>query len=272
MIERYPLPSIHSVFLKTQDAGIGCFPTSRIQKGLVLEMGDRDLSEEGVGFGMPVIKLGLLPVFPGSWRISAKEDNGFCLIKADFEMNLKAGTARRGKVINNSLFCLARDIFSKIHREHPRFRKWISVSSRILKKKLDLGDAFSEEPTLGVVKATYLISDSRIDVELRFPRVGGCAELIVLNELGANWFNTYQDSNGLILKGEKIGSWDLIEANYASFVDPSDGLVFTLKRVEGSKMFRGRELVTDSLAWSGLAYVLPPFTEKFSYSIELGSI
>ena len=51
MIERYPLLSIHDAYLKTLDAGTGRFPTSRIQKGLVLGLGNRDLSEEGVGFG-----------------------------------------------------------------------------------------------------------------------------------------------------------------------------------------------------------------------------
>ena len=270
MVQRYPLLAFHDTYLKTLDAGTGCFPASRIQKGLVLELGDRDLSEEGVGFGLPVLKLGLQPVFPGSWRMSAKKHNGLFLIRADFEMNLRARMVQRGKIINNGLFCLAWENFSKIHREYPQFRKWISISSRTLKKKLDLKEAFSEEATLGFVRASYLIRDSRIDVELRFPKVSGCTELIVLNEQGANWFDTYQDSDGLILKGDGIGSWNQIEANYASFVDLLDGLVFTLRRLEGSRMFRGRELETDGLAWSGLAYVLPPWTEKFAYSIELG--
>lgn len=237
---------------------------------MVLELGDRDLSEEGVGFGLPVIKLGLQPVFPGSWSMVVGKDKGNFLINADFEMNLKAGVASRGKIIDQSLLYLARDTFSKIHREHPRFRNWISVSSRMLKKKLDLEEIFTEVPNVGFVRASYLISASHIDVELRFPRVEGCTELIALNEQGANWFDTYQDSDGLVLKGEEIGSWNRIEANYASFVDPSDDLVFTLKRVDGARMFRGRERAADSLAWSGLAYVLPPDVEKFAYSIELG--
>jgi len=140
----------------------------------------------------------------------------------------------------------------------------------MLKKKLDLEEIFTEMPNIGFVGASYLISDSRIDVELRFPRVDGCTELIALNEQGANRFDTYQDSSGLVLKGEKIGSWNQIGADYASFVDPADDLVFTLKRIDGARMFRGREKATDSLAWSGLAYVLPPGVEKFAYSIELG--
>ena len=269
MVQRYPLHAFHDIYLKTLDAGTGGFPASRIQKGLVLELGDRDLSEEGVGFGLPVLKLGLQPVFPGSCRMSAKEDNGLCSIKADFKMNLRSRMARRGKIINNGLFCLAWENFSKIHREYPELRRWISYSSRALKEKLDLKEAFSEGPTLGLVRASYLIRDSHLDVELKFPRVSGCTELIVLNEQGANWFDTYQDSDGLILKGERIGSWNQVEANYASFIDPIDSLMFTLKRAEGARMFSGRELVTGSLAWSGLAYVLPPMTEKFAYSIEL---
>jgi len=270
MIKRYPIASVHDACLRTLDAGTGCFPTSRIQKGLVLEMGNQDLSEEGVGFGLPVLKLGLQPVFPGSWSMSVREDKGRCLINADFEMNLTAVVARRDKIIDSGLFYLARDTFSRIHREHPRFRNWISISSRMLKKKLDLEEIFTEMPNIGFVGASYLISDSRIDVELRFPRVDGCTELIALNEQGADRFDTYQDSSGLVLKGEEIGSWNQIEADYASFVDPADDLVFTLKRIDGARMFRGREKATDSLAWSGLAYVLPPGVEKFAYSIELG--
>ena len=180
--------------------------------------------------------------------------------------------ARRGKIIDNGLFSMAWDTFCKIHREYPQFRSRISVTSRTLKKKLDMEEVFSKMPNLGFVRASYLICDSRIEVELRFPGVKGCTELIVLNEQGANWFDTYRDSDGLILKGERIGSWDLVEANDASFLDPSDGLFFTLKRVDGGRMFRGRELVTGRLAWSGLAYVIPPGTEKFAYSIELGKI
>jgi hypothetical protein len=271
MNQRYPLLAFHDTYLKTLHSGTGFFPASRIQRSLVLEMGDKDLSEEGVGFGLPVIKRGLQAVFPGSWSLSAKLDNGFWLINADFEMNLIARMARKGKIIDNGLFCQAWESFSKIHREYPQFRKFIAISSRILKKKLDLREAFTQEATLGFVRASYLISNSRIDIEISFPKIDGCTELIILNEQGASWFNTYQDSNGLILKGERIGSWDQIEANNASFIDAADGLVFTLKRIEGAKMFRGRELVADSLAWAGLAYILPHWTERFAYSIELNS-
>jgi hypothetical protein len=271
MVE-YPIPTIRDAYLKTLDAGIGSFPASRIQKGLVLGLGNRDLSEEGVGFGLPVIKVGLQTVFPGSWEISTKEDNGHYLIEAVFEMNLQARMARKGKIIENGLFGLAWGTFSKIHREYPQLRRWISVISRSLKKKLEMREVFSEMHNLGFVRASYLICNSSIVVELKFPEIDGCTELIVLNEQGANWFDTYRDSDGLVLKGDGIGSWDHVEAKDASFLDLSDGLLFTLKKVNRARMFRGRELVTGCLAWSGLAYVIPPEIEKFTYTIELDKI
>jgi hypothetical protein len=272
MAKRYPIHNFNGAYLKTVEAGTGTFPASRIQKGLVLGLGNRDLSEEGVGFGLPVLKIGSEPVFPGSWSTSTTEHNGLCLIKADFEMNLSAKMVRRGKIINSGLVYLARDTFSKIHRKHPLFRNWISVSSRALKKRLDLEYVFIEMPNLAYVSASYLICGTRIDVKFRFPAIDDCREIIIMNEQGANCFDTYKDSDGLILQREKIGSWDQIKAEDASFIDPRDGLMFSLKKVEGSRMFRGRELVAGCLAWSGLAYVLPPETKEFAYSIELGRI
>ena len=35
-------------------------------------------------------------------------------------------------------------------------------------------------------------------------------------------------------------------------------------------MMRGRELLSDRLAWAGLAYVVTPGTKRFSYTIRLG--
>ena len=272
MFERFPVQDFQDTYLGTLTAGSGSYPASRIQKGLVLGLKDRDLSEEGVGFGVPVLKFGLESIFPGSWRMSAEKQDGFFLIKADFRMNLVARMAKKSNIINNHIFCWARETFSKIHREDHGFRGGMSFLSSILRRSLDLEDTFCEIPTLGFVRVTYLITGSRIDIELKFPLVDGCTELIVLNEQGANCFDTYKDTDRRILSGKEIGSWDEANANYASFIDPLDKLSFTLKRVEGARMFRGRELAAGRLSWSGLAYVLPPQREEFAYSILMGRL
>ncbi len=42
-------------------------------------------------------------------------------------------------------------------------------------------------------------------------------------------------------------------------------------RVEDSRMLRGREFIESRLAWSGLAYILPPHVVHFAYDIHVGS-
>ena len=270
MPERIPVPSFQGVHFGALRAGSGSNPCNRIQKGLILFWKDLDLSEEGVGFGMPVLKLGTESIFPGSWKMSADRCDGHTMVKAEYTMNLVARMSKGDNVIKNHVFCLACNLFSRIHREQPKLRKSLSNLSGILRQSMGLKDAFCEISSPGSVSATYLITGSKVDVFLKFPPIDGCTEKIVLNELGANWFDTYTDSDGCVLKGNEIGSWDEIHAEEATFLDPSDGLSFTLKKVAGSRMFRGRELVPGRLAWSGLAYVLPPQRDELAYSITIG--
>lgn len=272
MLERFPLPAFEGVYIGTMDAGCGCgsFPSSRIQKGLILDRLDRDLSEEGVGFGMPALKFGTESIFPSSWKMSAEKHDGFSLVEAEYSMDLVARMAKGENIVKNDLFCRACNMFSRIHREQPELRRGMSYCSGVLRRSLGLKDAFCRMSSPVSVRVAYRIIGSKIQVTLKFPLIDGCTEKIVLNELGANWFDAYEDSDGLILNGNEIGSWDEVYAEYASFFDHADKLSFTLKKVEGARMFRGRELVPGRLAWSGLAYLLPPHRDEFTYSITMG--
>ena len=182
MFEIYPFENFPSLCLRAINAGTGSYPSSRIQKGLVLSLAGRDLAEEGVGFGLPIIKVGFESVFPGSGRMSAERLHGFCKIKADFEMNLITRMVRQGHLIERRTFYRVRETFSKIHRNHPGLRKSISILSDELKNALALEDVFCRISTLGSVSAVYTIRDSEIYVDVRFPAIDGCSELIVLNE------------------------------------------------------------------------------------------
>jgi len=270
MLERFPVPAFQDVHVGALRARSGNFPSSRIQKGLILCWKGLDLSEEGVGFGMPVLKFGNESIFPGLWKMSAERCDGHMAVKAEYTMNLVSRMAKGDQVIESHIFHLACNMFSKIHREQPKLRERMSNLSGFLKQSLGLKDAFCEISSPGSVSATYQIIGSKVDVCLKFPQIDGCTEKIVLNELGANWFDTYMDSEGCVLKGNEIGSWDEIHVDEAAFHDLEDGLSFTLKMVDGVRMFRGREFVPDRLAWSGLAYVLPPQRDELAYSITIG--
>jgi hypothetical protein len=271
MGEIIPLRPFRDVYLMAVDPCTSVYPTSRIQKGLVLICGDRDLSEEGIGFGAPIFKFGEEAIFPGCWRARIEEREDGTQVIADYVMNLAARTTRRGRLMKSRFFYRARNAFSSLHRDHPSLRNGLNLSVAISRKVFQLEDTFAEVSPVGSVRAIYTIKDCEIRIALSFSKSKGCSEVIVMNEQGANYFDTYRDSDGLIMHGNYIGCWDEVHAKEASFVNSADRIAFTLKRAKGARMFRGRELASKWLAWSGMAYVLPPETDSFAYSITIGT-
>jgi hypothetical protein len=51
------------------DTHDGHYPAARLQRGLLLVCPGRDLAEEGVGFGVPVLKRGAQTIFPGAMEL-----------------------------------------------------------------------------------------------------------------------------------------------------------------------------------------------------------
>jgi hypothetical protein len=153
-------------------------------------------------------------------------------------------------------------------------RKILRQASIILQNALGIDTKFVMADSVGVVSVVYTIwaKEIKIQVSVDMNKVkkDEFKEAIILNELSANYFDRYGDSNGLLLVGNFIGTWDEIFAEEASFIDSRNHIFFTLKKVEGTRMFRGRELVTNRLAWSGLAYVLPWHRNHLTYDILIG--
>jgi hypothetical protein len=177
-----------------------------------------------------------------------------------------------GRCINMQAFYRTREWLAAVYRKHRALRKRIMWFSEISRKTASMKDAFIEVPPAGFVSAKYTIEDCVIGVEMDFREVQACEEIVVLNELGANYFDSFRDSDGLVLSEDSIGGWDEVHATEASFIDSMDGISFTLQRAERARMLRGRELYSNRLAWAGLAYILNSETDRFSYTIKLGSV
>jgi len=97
----------------------------------------------------------------------------------------------------------------------------------------------------------------------------GITEVIVMNEQGAHYFDQYHDSTGASLAGKEIGCWDEVAASEAGFASSNQRVAFTLPRVPGAQLFRGRELVGSRLAWAGFGYSFPPAISRFNYSVKI---
>ena len=56
----------------------------------------------------------------------------------------------------------------------------------------------------------------------------GVTEVVLMNELGAHEFDLYEDTDGTSLRGTAIGTWDVVAAPRARFVDTRRGVAFSL--------------------------------------------
>ncbi len=78
------------------------------------------------------------------------------------------------------------------------------------------------------------------------------------------------DSSGVKLSDEQIGIWDEVTAEEAGFSSSAHGLAFSLQRLPGSRLFRGRERIDSRLAWSGFGYSIPASVRSFKCTVRIG--
>jgi hypothetical protein len=250
------------------------YPSCRIQKGLVLVHENRDLSEEGIGFAVPVLKFGHETIFPGNACVSIEKDGDISVVKIDYDMNLVERMVKSSKRIESKAFYRIKEYFSWLHREYPQLRHVLVRSSNSLRRNCSIETRFEKIASAGIASVVNTVNTKRgtihVSVDISNMKKEGYTEVNIMNELGANHFDRYRDSNGLFLKGNAIGTWDEIFADEASFIDSCDNIAFTLNAKKGARMFRGRELVEGRLAWSGLAYRLPGDIINFTYDIRIG--
>jgi hypothetical protein len=253
------------------------YPTSRIQKGLVLLADNQDLSEEAVGFGVPILKRGLQTIFPGELELSLVEGSSISTIDARYKLNLEEKIARSGNgIINNRLIYASKNSLAAIIRRLPFMRALLTRISNLLRSTLAWETTYELSSFSTDVKMIYSIDAEagKIKVELDKPdRIqGGFSEIVVMNELGAHHFDQYQDSNGISQVRNEIGCWDQVLAAEAWFINRTHQISFSLPQVDGARLYRGRELIGTRLAWSGFGYSFSPSLDHFSYEITVKKV
>lgn len=250
------------------------YPSGRIQKGLILAYGDRELAEEGVGFGLPVLKFGCETVFPGSAQVITRKNQAASTIEVNYNLNVVQRLAMNGKTLSSPAVYETQEYFARLHRNYPVLRrpgKWFFNN---LQRICSIEERFEDTVSTGTASVVYTIPAGEgivhVSVDLAGLKRDGRTDIVVANEQGAGCFDRYSDSDGLLLAGKAVGAWDEAFAREMSFADSCDGITFTLWNRAGAKMFRGREVLAGRLAWSGLNYVLPQRTGNFAYDIRIG--
>jgi hypothetical protein len=269
------IPLSQGLSLKIDNAppGMKDYPTAHLQKGFLLLDEGQDLAEEGVGFGVPVLKSGLQTIFPGSVELTWARRGTTWEITARFKLNLIEKISRKGGgILENKALYTVKNILAGVIRQLPIFRNLLTAISSQLRGGLNWETIYADAKLSTEVKVLYSLDGEtgKINVEVDSSGLpSNITEVIVMNEQGAHHFDRYLDTSGISLSGEEIGCWDEVNAKEARFESSARRVTFRLDRVKGARLFRGRELVGTRLAWAGFGYSFPPSIMKLRYEMRI---
>jgi hypothetical protein len=258
------IPLFNGLSLRIADeAGdAGSYPTRRLQKGLLLLDGPQDLAEEGVGFGVPILKRGVQTIFPGDMELAQRRTGPVWEVTAVFAMDLVERLARPGgATIQSRVLYAAKDLLAGLHRRVPPLRGPLTAASTTLRRLSGWVTTYDQAEVRAKLTVTYTVDGEQGRIGVAVDMTGlpaDITEVVMMNEQGGRAFDRSTDTDGSDLRDGEIGTWDAVIAAKASFVSTAHKVSFSLEQVEGAKLSRGRELVGARLAWSGFGYSLAP--------------
>jgi uncharacterized protein YlbG (UPF0298 family) len=250
-----------------------CMETAALQKGLVLMIDNEELIEEGLGFGVPVVKYEDKTYFSSSAEVLIQKNHSAYRVKKTYILDTISKKLWRNKYVNDEFYSVWRKRFAKLYLSHREL-------SSLLNKLMELREIakvkteFLKVKSRGAITVNYEIQPTVINVSVDCSdlMLSACQEVLVLNEQGSTIFGEYTDTSGLKLVGNKIGAWDVVTAARASMLNAKKQLVFSLPKTSGAKLFRGYEKTRNRFSWAGLSYSLHPHQGIFDYSISLDYI
>jgi len=245
-----------------------------LQKGLVLVCDGEELIEEGVGFGVPVVKYRNKTYFSSSAYCSmAENESGLVATKLYVLDTISRKSIGRSFFVNDGFYRFLHRLFEKAYLGSEQFSSFFAKVME-LRKTLGIQTKFIRVEPKGAIAVKFSIQPNFIEVQVDFSGLDkvGCEEILVLNEQGASFFREYSDSEGLYLCGSKIGAWNEVEAKDASLSCAKGSLMFGVEKQQGSLLFRGWEKTRGRFAWAGLSYSLSPQLLLFRYTIRLKNL
>ncbi len=262
-----------SLSVSGRSGDAGDYPTDRLQKGLLLSNGPEELAEEGVGFGVPILKRGAQTVFPGKAELDWRRDGVRWEVHAVFTMELVERLAKPGGAsLQSGVLYAAKDALAALHRRVPPLRGPLAAASASVRRLFGWVTTYERAQVSAKMKVTYTIDGEDGKVTVAVDTTGlppDVTEVVMMNEQGGRVFDRYTDADGADLRDAGIGTWDEVTAARARFVSEAQKVAFSLGQVEGARLSRGRELVGARLAWSGFGYSLPPTLFGFAYDVRV---
>jgi hypothetical protein len=247
--------------------------TATLQKGLILAYDGKELVEEGMGFGVPVAIYRDEPYFSSTAKCRMYENGGRKTLEKSFVMD----TVSRKRIgeeayFNGGLYSIFHRIFHVVYTLNlpltSVFERFIASASVV-----GLYTEFVRVKPRGFVTLRYTLQGDSVWLEASFDRLEKCGleQAVLLNEQGADFFETYFDSNGQSLESSEIGAWQPVRAIEASLHDSKEKIGFTLRSQPNAILLRGREAIRGRYSWVGLSYSIRSLNKTFKYTVRLRS-
>jgi len=255
-----------------EDARPKCLEIASLQKGLVLVHNGRELIEEGIGFGVPVVQYKDKTYFSSSAGVSVRKSGNSQLLEKRYVLDtISRKRFWRASYINDDAYSFFHKLFERVYINHRRLS---AMCNRImeLRRAVKVQTVFMKVKPRGTIIFNYSCQPNAIGIKVDFAELEleNCREILILNEQGATCFRKYTDTDETKLFDGNIGAWELVGAKKASLSNEKETMAFTLRNVDLAKLFRGWESTKGRFSWSGLSYSLLPKLGTFDYVIEMG--
>lgn len=243
-----------------------------LQKGLILANHDCELVGEGTGFGVPVVRYRDKIYFASTSNLQILNQIDRTTVIKQFSLDITPEKIFRKVKIENQVQRRLSSHIAELYQKHQRWRHaFETLKLKHISKNMGFETTFVPTKSPGNVILTYRIDPPfiRVKADFRLLEKRGLQKIFMLNEQGSKYFRTYHDSDGITLFGEKIGTWENVEADWACMSNSSKKIGFRLWKLKGTILRRGIEFLKGSLDWVGLDYELRAQKAWFEYDIEI---
>ncbi|MCJ7560956.1 hypothetical protein MUO79_10135 [Candidatus Bathyarchaeota archaeon] len=243
---------------------------AQLQKGLLLLWENREVVEEGAGFGVPVAVFSDQTYFTSSATTYIHRGDSGLLLEKRYILDSITEKKWRNRVFrSNRLQKLVSDSIEKTYRDHPIIRNFILPLINV-RNRLGIMTTFTKTKPRGEVTVFYRLSPNCIGIKADFTKLEkrGLKKIVLLNEQGSHFFRKLKINNSSLLD-EAIGEWRLIIAAEVCLSDQEETLVFQMQNLPNCQLFVGRECIAGLLAWVGLEYEISRNSDFVEYNILL---
>ena len=246
--------------------------TRKLQKGAVLVFNGTELVEEGLGIGAPICLYVDGARFSLNATVHVGEMKSGPTVTKNYIMNAVESKKFRGTRIRRGSFT-ARSlrILEKAYRR-VRILHALAIMMLDISSILGLRNEYVQSKSKGEISVSYEQNEGGLQINVDFKHLAteGLRSIIIANEQGGNLFTQYRDSLGGELKGAQIEPWCPTSATWATLGSPALGVGFNLRRPEGWRIVRGREVIENRMSWSGLNLIRDgvPSSKALVYRFE----